>query len=94
MANFCIGCKSNFPDQRAFGSHKRYCKTKIREEGRRLLRLKADKKRHPSEGIHDGREDGPSGYQPTAEEEMTVDQVGLSKCSKYLSRKTHLFRIE
>lgn len=85
MANFyCIGCKYRFTSQRAFGSHQRHCKIKIRDESARLLELRAsslkeaDKKRHPSDGsesIHDDKEDGSSGYQPTVEEEMTVDQV-------------------
>jgi hypothetical protein len=78
MANFCIGCEREFTDQRAFGSHIHHCKSK-REKGCRRLRLKDEKKCHlSSESIRDDREDGPSGYQPTAEEEMTVDQVSLS----------------
>ena len=90
MANFsCIGCKRRFQNQRALSAHtgKRRCDIKTRAEGARLLNLRissqkeADKNGHQSdrsESIHDDREDGPSGCQPTAEEEMRVDQVGLS----------------
>ena len=92
MAKFpCIGCKKDFRNQRGLQTHKRFCK-KVMEETARLLQLridsenasKADKTRLRSEGsesIHDDGVDGPS-YQPTVEEEMTVDEVRLLKFLK------------
>jgi hypothetical protein len=88
MAAFkCIGCRGEFGDQRGLNAHKRHCKTKIRAAAAELLQLHRKKvaekqRRSPAEGselIHDGGDDGPSGYQ---QEEMAVDdvdQVGLLK---------------
>ena len=83
MANYkCFGCKRPFQDKRALSAHmgKRQCIIKPSAEGARLLSLRSQNKAHQSdrsESIYDDGEGGASGYQPTAEEEMVVDQVGF-----------------
>lgn len=57
MATFkCPGCKARFDNNRALGTHKRYCKTKITAAATKLLerrKLNMEKRMVEPEGVEE-----------------------------------------